>query len=322
MTSVNDVTIIYDPCYLDHDTGGDDHPEQGARLETILAYLSSCEDLAFCYKPPRPALREEILAAHDESWLNRFEEAVLSGRTFIDHSDNQIGYESYQVAQVAAGAGLVGVDCLESGEETTVFCMGRPPGHHAERNMPFGFCFFNNCVIAARYWATRYGRKRVAIFDFDAHHGNGIQSAFEEEPDTIYISIHEHPSFSYPGTGYHDEVGLGSGRGTILNLTLPPGGGDREMEALLTEQAEPFLVKHQADALVISAGFDGHVNDDMSGLHYTTDLYRTIGSTVRRWGHDYCDGRLLSILEGGYELSVLGESVAAYLIGLSGRSRP
>ena len=310
------LTLLTDLRLLDHDTGSD-HPEIPARIQTILATLqqsdcSSCLSL----QGTRPAERQWLMAAHDEGWLFRFEEAVLSGKTFIDHTDNQICYDSYKVATLAAGAGLVAIDLLEQGQAEQAFCLVRPPGHHAERVRPFGFCFINNCVVAARYWQQHHGRKRIVVFDFDAHHGNGIQSAFEHEADSLYVSIHEHPSFSYPGTGYADEKGFGAGRGSILNLPLSPGAGDEQFLALLHGPVAEKIAQWRPDAMIVAAGFDGHKADEMSGLLYSTGLYEKIGQSVRGWSNLHCGGRLLSILEGGYELKVLGESVEAYVQGL------
>jgi acetoin utilization deacetylase AcuC-like enzyme len=313
------LTLITDSRFLDHDTGSD-HPEIPARLQTIRASLEQSDSFSLLdFHETRPAERQWLMSAHDEGWLFRFEEAVLSGKTYVDHTDNQIGYDSYEVAVLAAGAGLAAIDRIEDGEVQQAFCLVRPPGHHAERVRPFGFCFINNCVVAARYWQQRYGRQRIVVFDFDAHHGNGIQSAFEKEADSLYISIHEHPSFSYPGTGYADEKGIGEGRGSILNLPLSPGAGDEQFLALLHGVVEEKIAGWHPDALIIAAGFDGHRADEMSGLMYSTELYEQIGQSVRRWSHQYCGGRLLSILEGGYELSVLGDSVAAYARGLLAR---
>ncbi|HIP40651.1 MAG TPA: histone deacetylase [Desulfocapsa sulfexigens] len=318
MTSSVPLTIINDQHFLQHDTG-DDHPEIPLRLQTIQSSLeeSDCfSSLAFI--SPHTADRKWLTAAHSENWLFRFEESVLAGQTYIDHSDNQIGYDSYDISCLAAGAGLTAVDLLEEGKANNVFCLVRPPGHHAEHGFPFGFCFFNNCVVAARYWQQKYGKKRVLVFDFDAHHGNGIQSAFEEEAGSYYISIHEHPSFSYPGTGYGDEHGLGEGRGTILNLPLTPGADDQQVIRLLQDVIHPQLEKWQPDAIIVAAGFDAHIADDMSGLHYSTDMYNFFGREVKGWADRFADGRLLSILEGGYEISVLGDSVEAYTRGLLG----
>ncbi len=311
------LTIVSDERYLQHDTGGGDHPETPARVQAISQALeeSVCSSM-FSYAVPRVAEREWLLHAHTEAWLFRFEEAVLAGRTFIDHSDNQIGYESYDTALLAAGAGLTAIDLLENQKSSNVFCLVRPPGHHAERNIPFGFCFFNNCVVAAKYWQHKYHRKRVLIFDFDAHHGNGIQSALEEEREGFYLSIHEHPSFSYPGTGYADEHGIGGGKGTILNLPLSPGTSDEYVEKLLREDIPAQLEKWQPEEIIVAAGFDAHLADDMSGLQFSTELYHRIGKEIQNWATRYAGGRVLSILEGGYELSVLGDSVEAYISGL------
>jgi hypothetical protein len=208
------ITLITDPAFSRHDTGGGEHPEVPERLQVIAERLN-LGPLAgtLQHLSSREALRSQLLTFHTEGWLFRFEEAVLSGRTYIDHPDNQVGYDSYEIATLSAGSGLVGIDVVEQEPGAVVFCQTRPPGHHAEPNQPYGFCFFNNCVIAARYWQRQYNRRRVCIFDFDAHHGNGIQTAFEEEADTAYVSIHEHPSFSYPGTGWAEERGLGSREG-------------------------------------------------------------------------------------------------------------
>jgi len=310
------LTLISDSRFLDHDTGID-HPELPARLQLILSNLEQSDFFSSLgFHATRPAERKWLMAAHDEGWLFRFEEAVLSGKTSVDHTDNQICYESYEVATLSAGAGLTAIDLMEQGQARQVFCLVRPPGHHAERNRPFGFCFFNNCVVAARYWQQHYGRQRILVFDFDAHHGNGIQAAFEREADTLYISIHEHPSFSYPGTGYKDETGFGEGRGSILNLPLSPGAGDEQLLALLRGPVEEKIAQWRPDAMIVAAGFDGHRADEMSGLLYSTGVYEKVGQVVRALSNRYCGGRLLSMLEGGYELTVLGESVEAYVRGL------
>lgn len=318
MTAYSPITIISDPQLLLHDTGGGEHPEVPQRIECIERQLQAGPLGSYCrFSLPRPAQRSHLLAFHREAWLFRFEEAVLSGRTYIDHTDNQIGYESFPIAILSAGSGLTGIDHLESDSGQAVFCLTRPPGHHAEPDRPFGFCFLNNCVIATRYWQQKYGRQRICIFDFDAHHGNGIQTACEEDRDTLYISLHEHPSFSYPGTGWAEEKGIGEGKGTILNIPLSPGSGDSEVLRLLDGPIDTAIRQFQPEGLVIAAGFDGHARDDMSGLAYSTALYAEIGKKVARWAHQLCGGRMLSILEGGYELEVLGASVESYLCGVT-----
>lgn len=312
--------IVDDQRYLQHDTGGSGHPEIPARLQAIRLALKGSEfSSSLFFASPQSAPREYLALAHSESWLFRFEESVLGGQSYIDHSDNQVCYDSYDIACLAAGAGITGVDLLEGQEAQQVLCLVRPPGHHAEYAIPFGFCFLNNCVVAAKYWQCNYPKKRILIFDFDAHHGNGIQAALEEEADSFYISIHEHPSFSYPGTGYGDEHGLGEGKGTILNLPLNPGSSDAQVIELLERVIPSKLEQWQPDAIIVAAGFDGHRQDEMSGLHYSTELYSILGSEIRAWANRFSEGKVLSILEGGYELSVLGDSVEAYVRGILGK---
>ncbi len=312
--------FVFHPRFLDHDTGGDGHPESADRLRAVLRALGSrgliTESTTFF---PAPARRRWLRAFHTDDYLYRFEEAALSGRSWLGHPDNQMGYETFAVALLAAGAGILGVDLLASGRARRVFCPVRPPGHHAEPSVPLGFCFFNNCVIAARYWQKQYGMDRILIFDFDAHHGNGIQAAFEEDPDVLYVSIHEHPTFSFPGTGYGEESGEGPGRGLILNCPLPPGSGDRQAKDVVLRKVVPLVEKFRPRAIIIAAGFDGHRQDDMSGLQYSTDLYRFLGEHIRYLAERFCGGRVLSILEGGYHLPSLAAGVLAYVGGLDGK---
>ena len=319
--AAHSLTVVTDSRYLLHDTGGGEHPEVPERLACIERALRErwpAEQIS--WQAPRPASRGEVMSFHPESWLFRFEEAVLSGRTYIDHPDNQVCYESYDLALLAAGAGPVAIDLVEQDPEQVLFCLVRPPGHHAEPTRPYGFCFFNNCVIAARYWQRSHGRRRVCVLDFDAHHGNGIQTAFEEDPAVLYISLHEHPSFSYPGTGWAEERGDGPGRGTILNLPLPPGAGDHRVLECLDGPVAALLAEFRPEALVVAAGFDGHRLDDMSGLAYSTDLFREIGARLSGWSRHWCGGRMISILEGGYQLEVLADCAVGYLQGLAGHS--
>lgn len=311
------VTIVTSSRFREHDIRADEHPEIAARLECIVEQLQGgilAPKLRFV--EPEAAARQWLLAFHSEAWLLRFEEEVLSGRSCIGHQDNQVCYETFAVAQLAAGGALRGVDLVEAGAAGPVFCAIRPPGHHAEPSLPLGFCFLNNCVIAARYWQQQYRRRRVCIFDFDAHHGNGIQTACEDDRETLYISIHEHPSFSFPGTGYAEETGRG-GEGGLLNIPLLPGAEDGQVVAALDGPVAERLARFRPEALVVAAGFDGHRLDDMSGLNYTTGLYRLLGERLGGWAGQYCRGRLVSVLEGGYHLPALAESVEAYLAGLA-----
>jgi len=319
-----EITIISSKECLEHDVGCGEHPETADRIKIILESLLSEEsEFDVSSVSSRRAERQWILTVHDNNYLLFFEESALSGRSYLQHPDNMMCFESYEAALFSAGAGLVGVDLIENGEIEdscgikTVFCAVRPPGHHAEKSRASGFCFFNNAAIAANYWKIKYGRKRIFIVDWDAHHGNGIQAAFVDDPDVLYASVHEHPTFSFPGTGFADERGSDYAFGTIINIPLAPGSGDEEMISALQDKIEYELASFGADAMIVAAGFDGHEKDDMSSLAFSTDLYGKIGKIMAKWGKKYCNGRMLTILEGGYHIESLVESVKAYLAEFS-----
>ena len=190
MANFKPIHLITSPFFLQHDTGLDDHPEQPERLASILSCLEKGPlATSITQKTPRAATRQEVTMVHDEDYLLRFEDACLSGREYFGHTDNRICYETWQIAFLAAGAGLTGVDLLESASSELIFCAARPPGHHAEAGLPLGFCFFNNVAIPVRYWQEQYGKERILIFDFDAHHGNGIQEIFDEDSG---INVYQH----------------------------------------------------------------------------------------------------------------------------------
>ncbi len=318
MTSFHTIHLITSPDYLLHDTGGPDHPEQPSRLTAINKRLENGPLSKNLIKvDPVPATRESILLVHNEDYLLRFEDACLSGREYFGHTDNRICYDTWQIAFLAAGAGMTGVDIIESEEGRLVFAAVRPPGHHAEQGLPLGFCFFNNVAATVRYWQNRYGRRRILIFDFDAHHGNGIQEIFDEDPDVMYISIHEHPTFSFPGTGWDYEAGIGAGEGFTLNVPLPPGAGDELVMQAISDQITPAVNRFRPECIVIAAGFDAHGQDDMSGLDWSTLVYGKIGTAVANWADRFTQGRVLSILEGGYVPDALSASVETYLGGLA-----
>ncbi len=310
--------LVSDERTLEHPTWGG-HPETRERVIAVRERLRT-GPLApsLIEEHPLAIDREVILAAHDEEYLLRFEDAALSGREWFDHRDNQIGEDSYQAALLAAGAGPTAIDLIEAGRAPLAFCAVRPPGHHAERSRALGFCFLNNVVIAARHWQQAHGRRRVLVFDFDAHHGNGIQQAFESDPDVLYVSLHEHPSFSFPGTGYAEETGTGSGESATLNIPLLPGARDTAALEALEARVDPAVRAFRPEAIIVAAGFDGHLLDDMSGLGFSTDLFRQFGRAISVWAADLADGRALTLLEGGYHLGALCDGVEQYLLGLTG----
>jgi len=316
------ISIVFSERFLEHDPGKD-HPELPARISTVLDVLKEGPlAKAITFYEPVPCTWEDMLMVHQEEYLFRFEERVLKGRQFLDHPDNRLSYSIYQVAMLAAGAGIKAIDLLEAQISNRIkiappFCLVRPPGHHADPTHALGFCFLNNAAIAARYWQKRYGRKKIIIFDFDAHHGNGIQDTFYQDPDVYYISIHEDPILSFPGTGFREETGEGAGKGRNLNIPLMAGGIEKEIIKILDQEITPEIETFAPDAMIIAAGFDAHRMDDMSGLQFRTSTYGRIGQYIRIWSEQYCSARTISILEGGYSLEVLGPSVERYLGALS-----
>lgn len=319
--------LISDDDFLHHDTG-QDHPESPQRLQAIKQHWAAgfpghhIPAGAIGALPPRPASRRELTAIHAEEYLLRLEEAALAGRGYLDHPDNRLSYDSYRVALLAAGAGPAAIDALEKNHVTAAGALVRPPGHHAERAAPLGFCLLNNAAVAARYWQQRHRRQRIMIIDWDAHHGNGIQAAFEDDPEVFYLSIHEHPTWSFPGTGWSEERGHGPARGTTLNLPLPPGSGDESVLRLLKELIDPVIGSFAPEALIIAAGFDGHRDDDMSGLSYSSELYHHLGQHAAASAARHCPGRLLFVLEGGYQPTLLATCLGNFLAGLLEGANP
>jgi len=318
MSRFSPITVIDSPRYDEHETSGGEHPEIPARSKIIRERLTMGALAAhITIAVPQPAVRQWLTTFHTENYLLRFEEAVLAGKTYMGHPDNQICFESYDIAILAAGGGLTAIDLIEDGQAKLVFCSVRPPGHHAEEALALGFCFLNNVALAAHYWHKHYKRKKIFIIDFDAHHGNGIQAAFEENADIFYASLHEHPSYSFPGTGYAEDIGTGNGKNFTMNIPLPPGTGDDIAIQMFDEKVGAAIDRFKPEAIIVAAGFDSHLLDDMSGLNYSTIVYSKLGARIRTWADKLCGGRVLSILEGGYHLESLAAGVEAYLAGLA-----
>jgi acetoin utilization deacetylase AcuC-like enzyme len=297
--------FVYDDRYLLHDTGGY-HPESPERLKVICKRLSESgilEKLTLieAYK----ANQKWIEMVHNIHYIMRFDEACISGFPEFDHPDNVICRDSCEIAYLAVGGVLRAIDMIMDGEIDNAFCAVRPPGHHAEVDKPMGFCYFNNVAIGARYVQKEYGIKKVAIIDFDVHHGNGTQHIFDRDPTVFYYSIHEHPSFAYPGTGREFEVGVGEGDGCTVNSPVLPGRGDDEYRRLIMQDLVPGIKKFKPEFLILSAGFDAHQSDLMSGTNLSTDGYDFVSEVIMNLANRFTEGRVVSVLEGGYNLDVL-----------------
>ncbi|MBV9861226.1 MAG: histone deacetylase family protein [Alphaproteobacteria bacterium] len=294
------------PACLDHDPG-DFHPESPARLRAVLAALGGLEFAALERREAPEAAEEDLLRLHPQRHVERLLAAVpRSGRAAID-ADTVLSPGSGAAALRAAGAVIAAVDAVMSGEAATAFCAVRPPGHHAEPSRAMGFCLFNNAALGALRARDAHGLARVAVMDFDVHHGNGTQAAFERDPSLFYASTHQSPL--YPGTGYAEETGVGN----IVNVPLRPMSGSREFRRAMEAQILPALDAFRPELMLISAGFDAHRRDPLAQLQFEEADFawatRELAGIARRHGQ----GRVVSTLEGGYDLSALGASAAAHV---------
>jgi acetoin utilization deacetylase AcuC-like enzyme len=307
------VNLIYDPLYLKHDTGV--HPENARRLKSILDVLEHDEALSkdLARTGPRPARNEDIARCHREDLIYEIESMCKRDESFID-ADTRISAESFEVARLAAGAALTAVDAVMSEEGGHAFALIRPPGHHATVSTAMGFCLFNNAAIGARYAQVKYGVERVLIIDWDVHHGNGTQEIFWEDPSVFYFSTHQYPY--YPGTGSSGERGGGKGEGFTLNIPLPAGTNARHHRQAFTDALHEIERKFPPDLIIISAGFDSRRGDPLGGLMLEDSDFYEMTKDVLRLADKYAAGRAVGLLEGGYNLDLLGKSVKSHISAL------
>ena len=266
----------------------------------------------------RTANRNELSLAHTASHIERIE--ATAGRSVLLDSDTQTSPQSYETALRACGAVLELCDRLVDGVAKTAFSAARPPGHHAETNRAMGFCLFSNVAIAARYLRERHGLRRVAVVDYDVHHGNGTQEVLLRDPESLFISLHQSPL--YPGTGAIDELGEGDGRGFTINVPLPPGCDDTDYAAVMGEIVIPALSSYEPEFLLVSAGFDAHVQDPLGSMNVTDDGYAWMTSRLLGVANEMAGGRCLAVLEGGYDIAALKSSVERVVGVMSGDGSP
>ena len=299
-------SIIYHPDYLLHETGN--HPERKERLLAIMHLIEESEIDLHKIKP-EPASIEEMQYVHDPEYINKVKE--YSEREIPLDPDTVLCRESYHAALLAAGGMISAVD------DGRAFALVRPPGHHALSDRGMGFCLFNNIAIGARH-AQRTGYDRVLVVDWDVHHGNGTQHIFYDDPSVFYFSVHQYPH--YPGTGSAGETGSGAGQGHTLNVPLPAGSGDAEYINVFRNILMPAALEFDPDIVLVSAGFDAHIDDPLAGMAVTTAGFGRMASIVSSIADRCCDGRLAITLEGGYDLNALSHSVLAVLKVMAGES--
>ncbi len=298
---------LYSERFLDHDTG--EHPESAARLVAIASAVEAA-GLDLVPLAPRPATWAEVERVHSRSYIQSVEEACLQGRSHLD-PDTAICPDSFSVALLAAGGAIRAVEAACGEGPARTFCAVRPPGHHAERTRAMGFCLFNNIAIAAAHALDALGLERVAIVDWDVHHGNGTQHCFEREPRLLYCSLHQYPY--YPGSGAADERGRGAATGMTVNCPLPAGSGDDAYRLAFETRILPALERFQPQLLLLSAGFDAAADDPLAGQRLSRAGFRWMGEQLVAVAERHGDGRLISLLEGGYNTASLGAQVVDHL---------
>ncbi len=304
-------TLLYShPACGEHDPGPM-HPESPARLAAVLAALDAPGFAALERREAPPATPEQLTRVHPQAYVEAVFEAIPeTGHASLD-ADTTVSPGSGEAARRAAGALCAAVDAVMAGEAGNAFCAVRPPGHHAEPARPMGFCVFNNVAVGALHARAAHGCQRVAVVDFDVHHGNGTQAMFWDDAELMFASTHQMPL--YPGSGEALERGA---HGNIVNAPLAPGAGSGEFRNAMSEAILPALRRFEPEFLLISAGFDAHADDPLAGLRFHEDDYAWATAELLEVARTFCDGRLVSTLEGGYNLEALAASAAAHVSAL------
>ncbi len=303
--------IISDPIFLDHKTGS--HPESPQRLANIMEKIGplkikqETKMAPFWQKIHDPFLE----GTHSKHQLSLIAKIAAAGGGQVDE-DTILSPASWQVAQRAAASGIMAVDSLLTTNQTQALCLVRPPGHHATDKKSMGFCLINNIAVTAEYCIRHYKMSRIAILDFDVHHGNGTQDIFYQRPDVLFVSLHRSPF--YPGTGQLTETGSGQGLGATANFPIEMGTSRASYLDTLRKGLEK-VIQFKPDILLISAGFDAHKDDPIGSLGLETEDFKTIGAEIKNCAESICQGRIISLLEGGYNITALEDSIAAYLVG-------
>lgn len=299
--------IYSHPACLEHDPGLG-HPESPSRLVAVIDALKTGFPHLRWQQAPQ-ALRSQLLRVHHDRLLARILDTRVNDRLCLD-ADTVMNSCSREAALRAAGAGVAAVDAVLAGEITRAFCAVRPPGHHATADTAMGFCLFNTVAVAAAHALEQHGLRRVAIVDFDVHHGNGSQDIFQRDGRVLYLSSHQAPL--YPGTGHHEERGIGN----IYNAPLPPGSGSAAFRQAWADALLPALAQFRPELIVVSAGFDGHRLEPLADLNLEADDFAWLSRRLVALANQFARGRLVSTLEGGYSVSALRECVLAHVQAL------
>lgn len=308
--------LIYTEDFLRHNTGA--HPERRERYAVIMNRLIAESDLwdGLQKLSPRLATDEEILRCHEPQTIATIQQACAQSqeaRVRLD-ADTVVSQDSDYVARLAAGGVCLAIDEIMASEVKRAFVACRPPGHHATADQSMGFCLYNNVAIGARYAQAQYGIKNVLIVDFDVHHGNGTQDIFYHDPSVFYYSLHQYPW--YPGTGAANERGVKEGEGYTLNIPIAPSTYASDYLQQFEQGLEHIAARFTPDLILVSAGFDAHIADPLGQLTLTDNEYAAMTKRLKEWADSACQGRLVSCLEGGYNLQTLGGTVRTHVEAL------
>ncbi|MCD6161416.1 MAG: histone deacetylase [candidate division Zixibacteria bacterium] len=304
--------IYHDPAFLKHDTGAG-HPESADRLKAVKKAFEIVPEANIESECPY-AQQADIELVHAPEYY-KYINSQPNGRLVMLDPDTVFSPASLEASLKAAGAVIDAVKFAVSDKNNRAFCAVRPPGHHAETDKTKGFCIFNNIAIGAAYAIANNLAERVAIIDWDVHHGNGTQNTFYDSSQVLYISLHQYPY--YPGSGAANETGRGEGTGYTLNLPMSSGNGDTEYRRAFNDLILPALEKFKPNLIMISAGFDAHTDDPLAGIKLSTEFYSEMTRMLVEAAAKYCQGGIVSVFEGGYNLKVLAESVMIHLKELS-----
>lgn len=309
------VALLYDPAVLEHKPP-EGHPERPARVAEVMALLEQTGMLGRLTRlPVTPAAREQLERVHTPEYLDFVEQVVAGGGGYLDAGDTVASAGSWKAATAAARAGIGAVDAVMTGGMEASFAVVRPPGHHAPPDRAMGFCILNNAAVAAAHAVSQYGLSRVLLVDFDVHHGNGIQDCFYASPEVLYFSTHQSPA--YPFTGMIDETGVGAGAGYTVNVPLPPDVGDAGFLQSFDAVLRPLARRFQPEIVIVSAGYDAHWRNSryVQGIRerLTVRGLAALSQSLQEIANAHCPGRLVGILEGGYDLEALAYGVLGTL---------
>ncbi len=306
--------VVLDDRYADHEMGAS-HIESPLRVFVLNRSLRETPPCPFTVLKPRAADESEIGWVHERSYIDFLKATSGRERTVLD-ADTSANAKTYETARLAAGGTLAAIDAVMEGRIRNAFALVRPPGHHAEAARAMGFCFFNNVAIGAEHLLKNHARTRVLVVDFDVHHGNGTQHAFYGRRDVLYFSMHRVPF--YPGTGAVTEMGAGAGTGYNLNVPLASGKGDADFLYIFEKLLAPVAAEYAPDFILVSAGFDIGAGDPLGGMSVSRDGFGALAASLSRMADASCRGRLVFVLEGGYNLLALKEGVEETLLRISG----